>query len=568
VDLDGDDRHEVLVDQSYYETGGTTRALRVFRYDRVRRVLVRDPALEAPLSAGDDEAFFGGLDLDGDGRDELFQEAEDLIWWPDGHGGYTRGVTLTHSDLPNRWKYSTVSVLDLDEDGWLDMLVGGDNCSWSFRALIQTDKHTFDVRSDLLDAPRWSRLLRAAPMLLGDGTTGLLVSASACDSADAPGGFFLRSPQRTADDTVRWVDVDLSPADARWKLDPATAGVPYTASMPMGGLSADLDGDLLQDVVLSLGSAYLGVLRALPDGTYQDASLIRFPETYGRSDTPWGVVTPDLDLDGVADLVVGFGDDATSFYGYEGKLYPPRVYWGAGRFNYEDVTTPIGVQALGSWHGITMEDLDGDADPDLAVVGYGNAPLVLRDDVDVGANGLALRLRGTTSNPLGFGARVDLVADGLPDRAQLIGGDANMDVLARGTAFFGLGPNLLARTVRVHWPSGVVQEVHDLGAGQLWTLTEPPSVTLSEADRHLPADGSATVQVSVWPRDAVGGVRAASSVTLALGGTSVTVVEAPTLQPDGSWRATLRAPSQPGSTRVEASVDGVAYQVAPRIWWD
>jgi hypothetical protein len=45
-------------------------------------------------------------------------------------------------------------------------------------------------------------------------------------------------------------------------------------------------------------------------------------------------------------------------------------------------------------------------------------------------------------------------------------------------------------------------------------------------------------------------------------------VEAPTRLADGRWVATLRAPAEPGSTRVTASVGGVELQVSPRLWWD
>lgn len=569
TDLDGDGNVEVLVDQSLYATGPVTRAVHVFRYDRAAGELVRDTALEGALSGGENQAFLGGVDLDGDGREELLQESPDLIWWPDGQGGFTRGVTLLNSDLPSRWTYTTMSVLDVDEDGWTDLLVGSDGCAWSLRALLQVAPRTFEVRGDLFEDPAHMRLVRAATLWRGNGDVGVLASASVCPGeSQPPGGYLVHAPDRGADDRVRWMDVDLSPANALWKLDPSTAGVPYTAAMPMGGMAADLDGDLLPDLILSLGSTYLAVLRALPDGGYADASTLRFVETYGQSDTPWGVVTPDLDLDGVADLMLGFGDDATSFFGYAGKLFPPRAYWGRGDFTFEDVTTPIGIQAQGNWHGLTMDDLDGDADPDIAVMGYGNAPLLLRNDIDVGRHALALRLRGTTSNPLGLGALVEVEADGIPSRAELMGGDANMDTLPRERLFFGLGDNTTARVVRVRWPSGVVQEVHDVLGDQTVELTEPASVTLSEVDRHVPANGSATVDVTVWPRDGVGAVRAASTVTLQLGGSPVVLVAGPMLQVDGSWRATLRAPSLPGSTRVVAVVDGVPYKVAPRVWWD
>ena len=38
---------------------------------------------------------------------------------------------------------------------------------------------------------------------------------------------------------------------------------------------------------------------------------------------------------------------------------------------------------------------------------------------------------------------------------------------------FGLGQAAVAETVRIEWPSGIVQELHNLAANQILTVTEP-----------------------------------------------------------------------------------------------
>lgn len=569
ADLDGDGRPEVVVDTSRYSAESQPRTLRVFRYDRTTGQLVRDASLEGLFPGMADQAFLGGLDLDGDGLDDLVQESGDLVWWADGAGAFVRGPALQHGERLSRPTYTTLSVLDADADGWLDLLVGSDHCQWSYRVLQRTGVRTFDARDDLIDPTPPMRLTRASSMRLADGSPGILTLGTACSpGAPTVGGFLVRAPVGAADGTPRWQDQDLTPADAHWKLSPMFAGLPFTTVMPMGALSADMDGDLLPDLLLALGYDALGSLRGLPGGGYADATRLAFTRTAGVLEVPWGLAAPDLDRDGVPDLVIAMGDDATSFHGFAGVGFPPRVYWGWGGLDFADVTTDIGATAAGSWHGLSLDDLDGDADPDIAVGGYGNAPLVWRNDVDLGHHTLAIRLHGTTSNPLGFGAVVELESSGLPRRAQVVGGEASPDALPRGVVFFGLGDHTVADLVRVRWPSGVVQELRGLAADQAWDLTEPPSVVVSEADRHLPADGTSTVTVDVWPRDPTGAVTSAGTVTLSLGGTPVVVREPPALQRDGSWRAVLQAPLAAGSTRVEAQVDGVPYAVAPRVWWD
>ena len=41
------------------------------------------------------------------------------------------------------------------------------------------------------------------------------------------------------------------------------------------------------------------------------------------------------------------------------------------------------------------------------------------------------------------------------------------------TAHFGLGDATIIDTMRIEWPSGIVQELHDVAAKQSLTVTEP-----------------------------------------------------------------------------------------------
>ncbi len=189
ADLDGDGTPEVMVDESLYGASLQSRVLRIFRYSGTSGLLERDPALEALFAGARNDAMLGGLDLDGDGRDEILQESNDLVWWPDGEGGFEPGVDLTNGAILNESNKSTLSVLDVDQDGWLDLLVGSDHCEWSYQVLQRTGARSFDVRDDLITAPHPIRLLRAGAMRRGDGTQAILAMGTACVlAAPAPGG--------------------------------------------------------------------------------------------------------------------------------------------------------------------------------------------------------------------------------------------------------------------------------------------------------------------------------------------------------------------------------------------
>jgi hypothetical protein len=59
---------------------------------------------------------------------------------------------------------------------------------------------------------------------------------------------------------------------------------------------------------------------------------------------------------------------------------------------------------------------------------------------------------------------------------------------------FGLGDATIAEIVRIEWPSGIVQDLHNVTANQILAVTEPaklePSVTLT--------NGFAELKVKSW----------------------------------------------------------------------
>jgi hypothetical protein len=85
----------------------------------------------------------------------------------------------------------------------------------------------------------------------------------------------------------------------------------------------------------------------------------------------------------------------------------------AGDGRFADVTVPTGLGHLQKGHGVSFGDIDNDGDQDIhAVLGgwfsgdvYRNALFV---NPGTGARWLTVRVRGTTSNRSGVGARVQV----------------------------------------------------------------------------------------------------------------------------------------------------------------
>jgi hypothetical protein len=283
---------------------------------------------------------------------------------------------------------------------------------------------------------------------------------------------------------------------------------------------------------------------------------------------PWGMILVDLDRDGRLDLVTSHGDDPGTYYGGGRPAIGPQwatAHWNAGQFRFTDVTAAVGLGRLGNWRSLAIGDLGGDGDADFIVGGLGEDPRVWANALEPSGRGLALRLRGTSSNALGIGARVTLVAQGLAQTHQM---HLPSVVLGGGepVVFLALGALDAAPLVRIAWPSGHVQELSGLAAGRLHVVAEPETVTLDPPSRAAPADGVSSIRVRYAPRAPDGGPRAVASASLSIthGGGQVT---SPMRATGAAFEAVVTSPSAPGSAVLELRVDGAPLPLRPRLFW-
>ena len=124
-------------------------------------------------------------------------------------------------------------------------------------------------------------------------------------------------------------------------------------------------------------------------------------------------------------------------------------------------------------------DYDNDGFPDLFVAnGSGNLAetAFLYRNMGNSNRWLKFKLVGTVSNRSAIGAKVRVKAT-LRGRTMW-----QMREIAAPTDHgdqrpnFGLSDATNAEIVRIEWPSGIVQELHDVTAEQILTVTEPPKL--------------------------------------------------------------------------------------------
>ena len=119
-----------------------------------------------------------------------------------------------------------------------------------------------------------------------------------------------------------------------------------------------------------------------------------------------------------------------------------------------------------------MGDCDNDGDLDIAVTHVNAQPSLLRNDLGGRRNYLAVRTVGVESNRDGVGARIRVhTGPRVQEREVRRGGSYLSSHDPR--VFFGLGASTQADEVVIRWPSGKVQRLNGVLAGQVLTVKEP-----------------------------------------------------------------------------------------------
>ena len=570
-DLDGDGRDEVVI--THWMSGEMPRATpyAVYRYDRAARAFARDAATRLP----DLPPLAGVLDLDGDGRDDLLALDRDraIVWGAAGGFGEPAPLDPARLDWGNSFRIGSYFLDDLDDDGWLDLLVASDCCRTpclDLRVLLRTGPRAFEERPSTLTIEQVSRPYTAFSARFAPGERVLMSVGTSCvDPRGAP--VFYRSGALDDAGYPRFAEFDPTPQEVVFREAPGSFPTIAVAS-PMTACADDIDNDGLLDLGVALDPMHL-LLRGTARWPFEDASprtgVTFAPADSGRPMIPWSMMFIDLDRDTRLDWLVAHGNDQGAWFGPPERFIGPQsvaVYQAVGATQFRDVSASLNVQRRGQWRTLTVEDWDDDGDADLAVGGQHELPRLYRNDIENGNHGVVLRLRGTSSNHLGVGAWLTVwIDEGSAPLRRYVGGVAQTFAVQEPFVSVGLGRATRIARLRVTWPSGTVQELRDLAADRAHAIVEPSAFTVSPESRRASADGASVITVRVTPRDLGGALRADARVELSLAGDGA--LAGPVAQGPDGWTARVRAPAAPGSAVVTIRVDGVALAVRPRLWW-
>jgi hypothetical protein len=190
----------------------------------------------------------------------------------------------------------------------------------------------------------------------------------------------------------------------------------------------------------------------------------------------WGCGFVDFDNDGWLDIFLVNGH----VYPEVEKLtteagYPQRkvLYQNQRDGSFKDVAEKVGgplVEPTAS-RGCAFGDFDNDGDVDVVINPVNDFPVLLRTDSATNNNWISIKLIGVKSNRDGVGARIRVVTDGKTqiDEVRSGGSYYSQNDLR---VHFGLGKATKAQTIEARWPSGVVDTLNDVAAGQVVFIKE------------------------------------------------------------------------------------------------
>ncbi len=157
-----------------------------------------------------------------------------------------------------------------------------------------------------------------------------------------------------------------------------------------------------------------------------------------------------------------------------------RVLLNAGQADFIDVSHLTTADLESDSRGVVIADFNQDGMQDVIVRSVGGGPVRMFLNRFPQKRWLKVSLRGSRSNSLGLGARVCVEA-GSQKIWQTVYPVSSYQSQMPTTLTFGLGDATSVSTVTVHWPSGLVQNIHDMPIDRHVTIHE-------DADWQLFAD--------------------------------------------------------------------------------
>jgi hypothetical protein len=192
----------------------------------------------------------------------------------------------------------------------------------------------------------------------------------------------------------------------------------------------------------------------------------------------------DYDLDGWPDIFIANGHIDPEIQKVQANVkyaMPPHLFRNLGKGKFEEVTSAMGAAFMAPrvGRGAAYADVNNDGRLDLLLSTNGGPVYLFRNEAQAGAavnHSLRLKLVGTRSNKDGIGAVARVTSAGDTQTQMLRSGSSYLSS-SELVLTFGLGQRDGADTIEIRWPSGQVDHLASVAAGQVVTITEGKAQT-------------------------------------------------------------------------------------------
>jgi hypothetical protein len=238
------------------------------------------------------------------------------------------------------------------------------------------------------------------------------------------------------------------------------------ATISMSVDFADYNNDGLMDLFVS-DNAYCSLHQNRGNGVFSEMSYKAGIAVACGQFVGWATSFLDYDNDGDLDLFKVNGE-LKHLYGQEDQLFENND---DGTFT--DVSTQRGAyfQEEHVGRGACFGDYDNDGDVDAYISNLEEPGSFLRNNKGNQNNWIILNLIGDTSNRDAVGARVTISAGGEKQYTQKKSSGGYLST-NDPRLHFGLKKNTMVDSIEIIWPSGKVQKLENVKAGQILTIKE------------------------------------------------------------------------------------------------